>query len=531
MSRSSNAVGSTSSSATDVSSGTGVKPHSPVQSRVRVVVRVRPQLREDQNVWRELAGASCGISFCNCVDVNSEDVLTTKRVECGEERMWRFDHVLSCDAIQDEACSVIASNATSDVVAGYAHTILAYGQTGSGKSHTLFGPECFWGQFGGNSGLPALKFSRSLNDTSGGIVGRAVDQMFRFVAAADAGDCFRVLVSFFEIYNESVYDLLGDSTKSLNVRENKESGVFVESLRRVAATSSREMLSIIADGVSKRTLSSTTMNRSSSRSHAFLVITFDHMQRSRDADAGKPAYPSPPITRGVFTIVDLAGSERAAKSGSVGSTLAEAKSINKSLTILGMCIAALSSQRSGSAPRASPHVPLRDSKLTRLLTDTLEGRTRTTLVVTISPMAHNFEETKSSLQLAQRAMGLQSSSSINYTSSRDAVDAGNPTLLLRIQELEQENLMLRRQLHLLLEREAPIKFVDAAVQHSSSGDVDEFSSYAIHAPLMQMADQREAAMVSKLGAVIQHLQQEIARSTHATANSSDRQERSDSNKI
>jgi hypothetical protein len=511
--------------ATDLAPGIGVKPQSPVQSRVRVVVRVRPQLREDEAVWRELVGASRGISYCSCVDVNSEDTLTTKRIEFGEERIWRFDHVLSCDAIQDEAYSVIARNATFDVVAGYAHTILAYGQTGSGKSHTIFGPECFWGQFDGNSGLSALKPSRSSNDSAGGMVGRAVDQMFRFVAAADAGDCFRVLVSFFEIYNENVHDLLGDSTKSLNVRENKESGVFVESLRRVAATSSKELLSVIAEGVSKRTLCSTTMNRSSSRSHAFLVITFDHMPRSRDANA---AHPSPTITRGVLTIVDLAGSERVAKSGSVGSTLAEAKSINKSLSTLGMCIAALSMQRSGSATRASPHVPLRDSKLTRLLTDTLEGRTRTTLVVTISPMAHNFEETKSSLQLAQRAMGLQSSSSINCA-PRDAADAGDPKLIHRIHELEQENQMLRRQLQLLLEREVPGKFVDAAVQHSSSGDADECSSIAIHAPVMHIADQREAAMVSKLGAVIQHLQQEIARSTIGAANSSYSQERSDLN--
>jgi hypothetical protein len=465
-------------------------------------------------------GATRAISYGSCINVDSEVSLTTKRIEFAEERTWHFDHVLGCNTTQDETFDVIARSATADVVSGFSHTILAYGQTGSGKSHTMFGPESFWGQYDGISGPASLKSAGGLSDpclkdTSGGIVGRAVAQMFRFVAAADAGDCFRVLVSFFEIYNESVHDLLGDSSKSLNVRENKECGVFVESLRRVAATSSHELLSVVAEGISRRTLSATAMNRASSRSHAFLVITFDH-KRSKDAVSMQP---SPPITRGVFTVVDLAGSERVAKSGSVGSTLAEAKSINKSLTTLGMCIAALSTHRPGTASRSSPHLPLRDSKLTRLLTDTLEGRTRTTLVVTVSPMAHNFEETKSSLQLAQRAMGVLCSSSIGFV-PQDGADAGDARLQRRVLELEQENEALRRQVQQLLLREAPGKFVDAAVQHTFSEDREEGGSLwdgdcsAIPAPLMRIVDQREAAIVSKLGAVIQHLQQEIARSTN-----------------
>jgi kinesin family member 5 len=506
---------------------------------VRVVVRVRPQLREDEAAWREVVGATRAISYGSCVNVDSEVSLTTKRIEFAEERTWHFDHVLGCNTTQDEAFSAIARSATADVVSGFSHTILAYGQTGSGKSHTVFGPESFWSQYDGSSGPASLKCAGGvsepcLKDSSGGIVGRAVAHMFRFVAAADAGDCFRVLVSFFEIYNESVHDLLGDSCKSLNVRENKECGVFVESLRRVAATSSHELLSVVAEGVSRRTLSATAMNRASSRSHAFLVITFDHKRSKDDASVQPP----PPITRGVFTVVDLAGSERVAKSGSVGSTLAEAKSINKSLTTLGMCIAALSNHRPGgasAASRSSPHVPLRDSKLTRLLTDTLEGRTRTTLVVTVSPMAHNFEETKSSLQLAQRAMGVQCSSSVSFV-PQDGADAGDARLQKRVLELEQENEALRRQVQQLLLREAPGKFVDAAVQHTFSVDREEGGSRwdgdcsAIPAPLMRIVDQREAAIVSKLGAVIQHLQQEIARSTSG-ANSAYAQEHCDVNKF
>jgi hypothetical protein len=220
----------------------------------------------------------------------------------------------------------------------------------------------------------------------------------------------------------------------------------------------------------------------------------------------------------------------------VGSTLAEAKSINKSLTTLGMCIAALSTHRPGTASRSSPHLPLRDSKLTRLLADTLEGRTRTTLVVTVSPMAHNFEETKSSLQLAQRAMGVLCSSSIGFV-PQDGADAGDARLQRRVLELEQENEALRRQVQQLLLREAPGKFVDAAVQHTFSEDREEGGSLwdgdcsAIPAPLMRIVDQREAAIVSKLGAVIQHLQQEIARSTNgANAYSAYVQEHCDVNK-
>jgi kinesin family protein 5 len=458
--------------------------------------------------------------------VDSEDSLTTKRWEFAEERSWHFDHVLDGSSTQDDAYSIIARSAVADVVTGLSHTILAYGQTGSGKTHTIFGPESFWSRLDGginSTGPIALKFARPSceavsDDYAGGIVGRAVAQMFRYVAAADAGDCFRVLVSFFEIHNENVHDLLGDSSRSLSVRENKESGVFVESLQRVAATSSQELLRLVAEGISKRTLSNTVMNRSSSRSHAFLVISFDH-KRAKGCD---DAPSSLPITRGVLTIVDLAGSERVGKSGSLGSTLSEAKSINKSLTILGMCIAALSGQRSGVAPRATSHVPLRDSKLTRLLRETLEGRTRTTLVVTVSPMIHNFEETKSSLQLGQRAMGVQCSSSISFV-PQDAADGGDPKLMRRIFELEQENERLRQQLEQLLQRERPSKLVDAAVQHCSAGQQSDCSSnysendVSTNAPSQCTVDEREAAVVSKLSAVIQHLQQEIARSAHSAS--------------
>ena len=516
---------SATASALAADAATSARSPSPSQNRLRVVVRVRPQLREDEITWRELGGASRAMRYGCCVEVDSEETLTTKRMEFGEERTWSFDRVLGGGASQDDAYTAIARGATADVIAGYSHTILAYGQTGSGKSHTVFGPESFWSRFDGSGGMSGLKpalapHESSFGDAAGGIVGRAVAQMFKFVAAADAGDCFRVLVSFFEIYNESVHDLLGDSSKSLNVRENKESGVFVESLRRVSATSSQELLSVVAEGVSKRSLSSTAMNRPSSRSHAFLVITFDHKRMSHDG-----AQPQP-VTRGVFTIVDLAGSERAGKSGSAGSTLAEAKSINKSLTTLGMCIAALSFKASATAPRAAPHVPLRDSKLTRLLTDSLEGRARTTLVVTVSPMAHNIEETKSSLQLAQRAMGVLCASSINFV-PQDTAEGGDPKLMRRILELEQENEMLRRRLQQLLERETPGKFVDAAVQHVGIGRAGESSEWGgspdvhidgIPAPLMHLVDQREAAIVSRLGAVIQHLQQEIARSGNGAAN-------------
>lgn len=192
------------------------------------------------------------------------------------------------------------------------------------------------------------------------------------------------------------------SHNNMAVRQDPRLGVYVEEMTRIAVTSPFDALVLIQEAFKNRAISQTYMNKTSSRSHVVVFLVVE--QRELPAREGAPPGE---VKRGLLTIVDLAGSERVSKSGSDGQRLREAKQINRSLCALGNCVAALAERK------ASRHIPYRNSKLTRILTDSLGGNTKTCLVATVCPTVYNYEESSSTLLFASRAMAVVTDARVN----------------------------------------------------------------------------------------------------------------------
>ena len=243
-----------------------------------------------------------------------------------------------------------------------------------------------------------------------GIIPRTFQYLF---AQLKSENCVHhVYVSFIQIYLETIQDLLNPETKDIRIREDPDSGVFVEGVEWIKVQSPSDCESIFRYGEKNRVTQSTAMNMYSSRSHAIFMFRVEKKNKQNDDNN---AYTNTNImqqdksmTRSMLYLVDLAGSERMKKTKSDQLRLEEAKKINYSLLVLGNCIQSLTDKR-------SMHISYRDSKLTRLLQDSLGGNAKTTLIVTISPSSYNTDETISSLNFASRAMKVQNRPLINTT--------------------------------------------------------------------------------------------------------------------
>uniref|UniRef100_A0A669BGZ5 Kinesin family member 13A n=1 Tax=Oreochromis niloticus TaxID=8128 RepID=A0A669BGZ5_ORENI len=248
---------------------------------------------------------------------------------------------------------------------GYNACIFAYGQTGSGKSFSMMG-----------------------NGEQPGLIPRLCCSLFERVhRETNEGHSFKVEVSYMEIYNEKVRDLLDPkgSRQSLKVREHKVFGPYVDGLSQLAVTSFEDIEVLMSEGNKSRTVAATNMNEESSRSHAVFMSK--------------------------MSLVDLAGSERVSKTGAAGERLKEGSNINKSLTTLGCVISALADQSAGKGK--AKFVPYRDSVLTWLLKDNLGGNSKTAMIATVSPAADNYEETLSTLRYADRAKRIVNHAVVN----------------------------------------------------------------------------------------------------------------------
>uniref|UniRef100_A0A3B3WHN0 Kinesin family member 13Ba n=1 Tax=Poecilia mexicana TaxID=48701 RepID=A0A3B3WHN0_9TELE len=267
---------------------------------------------------------------------------------------------------------------------GYNACIFAYGQTGSGKSYTMMG-----------------------SGDQPGLIPRLCSALFeRTKEEQREEESFTVEVSYMEIYNEKVRDLLDPKggRQTLRVREHKVLGPYVDGLSRLAVASYKDIESLMSEGNKSRTVAATNMNEESSRSHAVFNIILTHTLKDlKSGTSGEK------VSR--LSLVDLAGSERAAKTGAAGERLKEGSNINKSLTTLGLVISALAEQ--GTAKNKTKFVPYRDSVLTWLLKDCLGGNSRTAMVATVSPAADNYEETLSTLRYADRAKNIVNHAVVN----------------------------------------------------------------------------------------------------------------------
>jgi kinesin family protein 5 len=263
-----------------------------------------------------------------------------------------------------------------DILNGYNGTVFAYGQTGAGKSYTMMGSD--------------------IDDEVGrGVIPRIVQQVFASIMASPSNIEYTVRVSYMEIYMERIRDLLMPQNDNLPVHEEKNRGVYVKGLLEVYVASEDEVYEVLRRGGTARAVSATNMNAESSRSHSIFVVTVS--QKNVETGSQKS---------GQLFLVDLAGSEKVGKTGASGQTLEEAKKINKSLSALGMVINSLTDGKSS-------HIPYRDSKLTRILQESLGGNSRTTLIINCSPSSYNDAETLSTLRFGMRAKSIKNKAKIN----------------------------------------------------------------------------------------------------------------------
>lgn len=263
-----------------------------------------------------------------------------------------------------------------DILNGYNGTVFAYGQTGAGKSYTMMGSD--------------------IDDTDAkGIIPRIVEQIFASIVASPGNIEYTVRVSYMEIYMERIRDLLQPQNDNLPVHEEKSRGVYVKGLLEIYVSSVQEVYEVMRRGGAARATAATNMNQESSRSHSIFVI--DISQKNIESGSAKS---------GQLFLVDLAGSEKVGKTGASGQTLEEAKKINKSLSALGMVINSLTDGK-------STHIPYRDSKLTRILQESLGGNSRTTLIINCSPSSYNGEETLGTLRFGVRAKAIKNKAKIN----------------------------------------------------------------------------------------------------------------------
>lgn len=277
---------------------------------------------------------------------------------------------------QSDVFEFSIKHTVDDILNGYNGTVFAYGQTGAGKTYTMMGGDID-------------------NDVSKGIIPRIVEQIFASILISPGNIEYTVRVSYMEIYMERIRDLLNPANDNLPVHEEKNRGVYVKGLLEIYVSSVQEVYEVMRRGGSARAVAATNMNQESSRSHSIFVIQIN--QKNVETGSQKAGY---------LYLVDLAGSEKVGKTGASGQTLEEAKKINKSLSALGMVINALTDGK-------STHVPYRDSKLTRILQESLGGNSRTTLIINCSPSSYNDDETLSTLRFGMRAKSIKNKAKIN----------------------------------------------------------------------------------------------------------------------
>nr|KJB51966.1 hypothetical protein B456_008G240800 [Gossypium raimondii] len=357
--------------------GGAAKDDAGVPGRVRVAVRLRPR-----NAEESVADAD----FADCVELQPELKRLKLRKNNWDTDTYEFDEVLTEFASQKRVYEVVAKPVVEGVLDGYNGTIMAYGQTGTGKTYTL-------GRLGEE-------------DTANrGIMVRAMEDILAEVSP----EIDYVLVSYLQLYMESLQDLLDPTNDNISIVEEPKSGdVSLPGATLVEIRDQQSFLELLRLGEAHRHAANTKLNTESSRSHALLMVHVKRTVKGREAahssDNGNSTSMArslrPPLVRkGKLVVVDLAGSERIDKSGSDGHTREEAKSINLSLSALGKCINALAEN--------SAHVPVRDSKLTRLLRDSFGGTARTSLVITVGPSPRHRGETASTIMFGQRAMKVE----------------------------------------------------------------------------------------------------------------------------
>eukprot|EP01062_Namystynia_karyoxenos_P027740 TRINITY_DN211_c3_g3_i2.p1 TRINITY_DN211_c3_g3~~TRINITY_DN211_c3_g3_i2.p1 ORF type:complete len:1101 (+),score=316.70 TRINITY_DN211_c3_g3_i2:103-3303(+) len=318
---------------------------------------------------------------------------------------------------QDQVYQQYGRPMIAEAFQGYHCCLFAYGQTGSGKSYSMIGDIEGWRR-SGNISMPVPgsgrrnSFRINCRAESRGVLIRACEDLWERVSQRPDIE-YHIEVSFYQIYLEKVQCLLNfRKGKSLRVREHPATGPYVEDLSTLSVRDYESMLRLIEDGNRVRRVSNTRANHISSRSHAVFCINITQSQGDRTAGGRGAA--SSRVSK--VSLVDLAGSERVVKTGATGQGLVEAGNINQSLTTLGKVISTLYEMQTGRAK--CRHVPYRDSALTWLLKESLGGNSFTTMLSTISPSEHDYEETLSTLRYSDQAKRIVNKAVVNENNTR-----------------------------------------------------------------------------------------------------------------
>ncbi|XP_075945723.1 kinesin-like protein KIF21A isoform X6 [Anarhichas minor] len=369
------------------------------ESSVRVALRIRPQLAREKIE---------GCHICTYVMPGEPQVIL------GKDKSFTYDYMFDMDSQQEAIYSSCTEKLIEGCFEGYNATVFAYGQTGSGKTYTM-----------------GTGFDVNFVEEELGIIPRAVHHLYRGIeqrrqAAQEQGlpaPEFKINAQFLELYNEEVLDLF-DSTRDtkqkshIKIHEDATGGIYTVGVTTRTVSSEAEMMQCLKLGALSRTTASTQMNVQSSRSHAIFTIHLcqvricasDNQEGESDnrVSNGNSEIDEYETLTAKFHFVDLAGSERLKRTGATGDRAKEGISINCGLLALGNVISAL-----GDRSKRSSHVPYRDSKLTRLLQDSLGGNSQTVMIACISPSDRDFMETLNSLKYANRARNIKNKVMVN----------------------------------------------------------------------------------------------------------------------
>ncbi|XP_071589990.1 kinesin-like protein KIF21A isoform X10 [Heliangelus exortis] len=382
------------------------------ESSVRVAVRIRPQLAKEKIE---------GCHICTSVTPGEPQVFL------GKDKAFTFDYVFNIDSQQEEIYIQCIEKLIEGCFEGYNATVFAYGQTGAGKTYTM-----------------GTGFDVNITEEEQGIISRAVKHLFRCIeekkqAAIKQGlppPDFKVNAQFLELYNEEILDLF-DTTRDIDAKNKKSNikihedsagGIYTVGVTTRSVNGESEMMQCLKLGALSRTTASTQMNVQSSRSHAIFTI---HLCQTRVC----PAFNTDNATdnriisessemneletlTAKFHFVDLAGSERLKRTGATGERAKEGISINCGLLALGNVISAL-----GDKSKKATHVPYRDSKLTRLLQDSLGGNSQTLMIACVSPSDRDFMETLNTLKYANRARNIKNKVMVNQDRASQQINA------------------------------------------------------------------------------------------------------------
>ena len=370
------------------------------ENTVKVIIRTRPtQHFATNNIRINLNDDTISVF----IPRNQKEGLINNQKE---QWSFHFDKILH-NVPQEEVFEYTMNDIIKSSVLGYNGTIFAYGQTGSGKTFTI-------------SGAPS-------NFAYRGIIPRSISRLFNEISTKPEYD-FNIQISYLEIYNEIMFDLLPEDGKFIGERANIEfqednkGNVSVKGLSKHKVTNEEECFNLLFEGESNRTISEHKLNQGSSRSHCLFMIQLEMKSKIESTEK---------IMVSKLNFVDLAGSERVKKTGSSGITLKEATYINRSLTFLEQVVVALT-ERKG---RANDHVPYRQSKLTHILKDSIGGNCKTVMVANIWPEEQFLQEILSTLNFAQRMGGVVNVASVNIQLD---INAQIKKMTKEIKELKQE---------------------------------------------------------------------------------------------